>query len=101
MTVSKSSKAACVKALAAIHPDVKLIDLSNENTYDVELEAPEFKSWGGLSHIRVINWYNCGNKGEFWAEVLSELNELPKLESCKPTCDVEQMNGICEFWTEE
>ena len=97
----RSTKAACIKALTAIHPDAKLDDLSNESSYDVEVEAPKFMSWGGQVHCRVFNQRNDGLKAEFWGEVLQEINQLPKLESCKPTCDVEGINGTCEFWLED
>jgi len=94
----KSTKAACIKVLKAIHPECELVDDSGPFTYDVTLDAPPFYSWGSQCHLRVVNWYNSNNKAEFWAEVLEQINELPPLVSCLPTCDVEGQNLICEYW---
>ena len=94
----RSTKAVCGKTLAAIHPEAKLDDSSNESSYDVGIEAPEFMSWGGQVHCRVFNYYNDALKAEFWGAVLEEIKTLPKLESCKPTCDVEGIGGTCEYW---
>lgn len=80
--MSKSKVLKAVKRIGGC-----LIDNSSPQYYDVEIESPAGCRWDDC-HRRVVSWRACGNKSDFWREVLIEVDQLVAVKCC----------DSCEYW---
>ena len=93
------TKAKALAALQAKSPGATLIDDSGPGHYAVQLEAPKGCHWDGAEHCRAVGWFAGDNKGEFWDEVLYEIELLPLPRECNDEdCEGIADFGTCEYW---
>ncbi len=64
-----------------------LFDECTAGHYEVTIEAPIGHSWGGDIHARRVHWHDCGNKPDFWQEVIAECAGLDEPVRCASDCE--------------
>lgn len=91
-----AAKAQAIKALKKIHPKAEIEDNCDESGYGVELIAPPFHSWGDL-HSFFVHGDSNRTRGEFWAEVIKEIESLKVFKCDRESCPSFDY-GECDFW---
>lgn len=99
-----ATKRQAVAALRKLAPLAQLDDVSIDNDYGVQITAPTGHHWNGAGvHSVCFGWYGCGNKPEFWDDVVDEItNHIGEPEVCDEygCCEWNDYGRgkRCEFW---